>query len=112
MSGTIFFILFNISHFSSAPHQRSHQRSHHAMEFEVRFQEVIERQERCARGDAWRLTKNDIKLKENDKATFFSPTNEWCLPAPSVIKPEGRREDAHVEQERPELSRIGNRKSL
>ena len=21
------------------------------------------------------------------RATFFSPTNEWCLPAPSVIKP-------------------------
>ena len=30
------------------------------------------------------------KLKEKDKATLFSPTNEWCLPAPSVIKPEER----------------------
>ena len=24
-------------------------------------------------------------LKEKDKATFFSPANEWCLPAPSAI---------------------------
>ena len=33
------------------------------------------------RGD-WNIS----KLKETDEATFFSPTNEWCLPAPSVIK--------------------------
>ena len=31
-----------------------------------------------------------LKLEETEKATFFSPTNEWCLPAPSVIKPEER----------------------
>ena len=40
--------------------------------------------------DAWRLAKTIYKLKETDKATFFSPTNEWCLPAPSGIKPEER----------------------
>ena len=45
---------------------------------------------RYARGYAWRLAKNILKLNEKDKATFFSPTNEWCLPAPSVIKPEKR----------------------
>ena len=39
--------------------------------------------DRC--DDAWRLAK-----KETGKATFFSPTNEWCLPAPSVINPEER----------------------
>ena len=62
-----------------------HQRSPYAMKFEDQVvQEEIERQERCARGDAWRLAKNILKLKETDKATFFSPTNEWCLPAPSV----------------------------
>ena len=55
------------------------------MKFEDRSQEEIERQERCARGDAWRLAKNILKLKETDKATFFSPSNEWSLPAPSVI---------------------------
>ena len=35
-----------------------HQRSPHAMKFEDRSQEEIKRQERCARGDAWRLEKN------------------------------------------------------
>ena len=58
--------------------------------FEDRSQVETERQERCACGDAWRLAKNIYKLKEKDYATFFSPTNEWCLPAPSVIKLEER----------------------
>ena len=60
------------------------------MKFEDRSQEEIERQERCARGDAWRLAKNILKLKERDTATFFSLTNEWSVPAPSAIKPEER----------------------
>ena len=68
----------------------SHQRSPYALQFEDGSQEETERQERCARGDTWILAKNFLKLKEKDKATLFSPTNEWCLPAPSVIKPEGR----------------------
>ena len=96
-----------------------HQYSPYALKLKDRSQEEIERQERCARGEEWRLAKNIFKLKEKDKATFFSSTNEWCLPAPSVIKTGGkriccrfRREHAHVEQERPELCRIGNRKGL
>ena len=68
----------------------SHQRSPYALKFEDGSQEETERQERCARGDAWILAKITLKLKEKDKATFFSPTNEWCLPAPSVRKPEER----------------------
>ena len=31
-----------------------------------------------------------LKLTEKDKATFFSLTEVWCHPAPSVIKPEER----------------------
>ena len=58
-----------------------HQRSPYAMKFEDRSQEEIERQERCARGDAWRLAKNILMLKETDKGSFFSPTNELSLPA-------------------------------
>ena len=55
------------------------------MKFEDRFQEEIERQERCARGDACRL--EYLKAQRNGQSsTLFSPTNEWCLPAPSVIK--------------------------
>ena len=63
------------------------QRSPYAMTFEDRSQEETERQERCARGDAWRLAKNIYKLKKEDKATFFSLTDEWSLPAASTIKP-------------------------
>ena len=64
--------------------------SPYAMKFEDRSQEEIERQERCARGGAWRLAKNIFKLTQTDRATFFSPTNEWSLPAPSAIKLEER----------------------
>ena len=67
-----------------------HQRSPYVLNFEDGSQEETERQERCARGDAWRLARNILKLKEKDKATFFSPTEVWCLPAPSVIKPKER----------------------
>ena len=66
------------------------QRSPYGPKFEDPSQEEIDRQERCARGDAWRLAKKILKLKETDKATFFCPTNERCLFAPPVIKPEGR----------------------
>ena len=68
----------------------SHQRSPYAVKFEDRSQEETERQERYAREDAWRLAKNIYKLKEKDKATFFSPSDEWSLPAASTIKPEER----------------------
>ena len=82
--------------------------------------EEIERQERCARGDAWRLAKNILQLKETDKATFFSPTNEMVVfQTPSLVNPEerefvvdSRASNAHVEQEGPELCRIGRCKSL
>ena len=60
------------------------------VKFEDRSQEENERQERCTRGDAWRLAKNIFWLKEKDKATFFSPNDEWSLPAASTIKPEDR----------------------
>ena len=31
-----------------------------------------------------------FKLKEKDKATFYSPAEEWALPAASTKKPEER----------------------
>ena len=99
-------VQFSKSHTTSRKHsskQRSiawsdsNQKSSSAQsvppKFEDRSQEEIERQEQCVRGDAWRLAKNLLKPKETDKATFFSPTNEWCLPAPSVIKPKLIRKD-------------------
>ena len=54
------------------------------MKFEDRSQEETERQERCARVDEW----NIYKLRETDKATFFSLFDEWVLPAASTVKPE------------------------
>ena len=67
-----------------------HERSPYAPKFEDRSQEETNRQERRARADAWRMAKSILTLKEKNKATFFSPTEVWCLPAPSVIKPEER----------------------
>ena len=43
-----------------------------------------------ARGDAWTLAKHIFKLKEKDKATSFSPADEWSLLVASTIKPEER----------------------
>ena len=60
------------------------------MKFEERSQEETERQERCARSKAWNLAKNICKLKETGKATFYSPSDGWVLPAASTIKPEER----------------------
>ena len=48
------------------------------------------RQERCVREAAWKLAKIILKLKEKDKTAFFSPSENWCLPSPSTIKPEDR----------------------
>ena len=63
---------------------RPHERSPYAPKFEDRSQEETERQERCARGDAWKMAKSILKLKQKDKATFLSSTEVWCLP-PSEI---------------------------
>ena len=65
----------------------SHQRSPHDVKFEDRPQEETERQERYARGDAWKLAKNVHKLKETENYTSYSPSDEWVLPAASTIKP-------------------------
>ena len=60
-----------------------HQRDPNAPKFEDRPQEETEWQERWAREAAWRLAKNILKLKGKNKAAFFSPSENWCLPAPS-----------------------------
>ena len=67
-----------------------HQRSPCAMKFEDRSHEETERQQRCARRKAWNLAKNMYKLKENDKATFYSPVEEWVLPTASTKELEER----------------------
>ena len=67
-----------------------HQCNPNAPKFEDRSQEETEWQEGCAREAAWRLAKSIQKLKEKNKAAFFSPSENWCLPAPSNLKPEER----------------------
>ena len=67
-----------------------HQRNPNAPKFEDRSQEETERQEQGALEAEWRLAKSVLKLKEKDKTAFFSPSENWCLPAPSTIKPEER----------------------
>ena len=51
-----------------------HQRSPNAPKFEDRSQEETEWQEQGAREAAWKLAKNVLKLKEHERATFFSPS--------------------------------------
>ena len=66
------------------------QRSPYAIKIEDRSHEETERQERCARGKAWNFAKNINKLKEKDKTTFCSPSEEWVLPVASTKEPEER----------------------
>ena len=65
------------------------QRSPNAPKFEDRSQEETEWQEQGAREAAWKLAQNVLKLKEHERATFFSPSENRCLPA-STLKPEER----------------------
>ena len=66
-----------------------HQRSPNAPKFEDRSQEETEWQEQGAREAAWKLAKSVLKLKEQERATFFSLSENRCLPA-SNLKPEER----------------------
>ena len=66
-----------------------HERSSNAPKFEDWSQEETEWQERCVREAAWKLAKNILKLKEKNKAAFFSPSENRCLLA-SNLKPEER----------------------
>ena len=66
-----------------------HQRSPNAPKFEDRSQEETEWQEQGAREAAWKLAKSVLKLKEHERATFFSPSENRCWPA-SNLKPEER----------------------
>ena len=61
-----------------------HQRSTNAPKFEDRSQEETEWQDQGAREAAWRLAKSVLKLKEKNKATFFSPSETRCLPVSTL----------------------------
>ena len=61
-----------------------HQRNPNAPKFKDLSQEETEWQERCAREAAWRLAESILKSKEKNKAAFFSPSENWCLPASNL----------------------------
>ena len=61
------------------------QCSPNAPKFEDRSQEETEWQEQGAREAAWKLAKSVLKLKEHERATFFSPSENKCLPASNLI---------------------------
>ena len=67
----------------------NHERSPNAPKFEDRSQEETEWQEQGACEAAWKLAKSVLKFKEHQRATFFSPSENRCLPA-STLKPEER----------------------
>ena len=52
--------------------------------FEDRSQEETEWQELGAREAAWKLAKSVLKLKEKNKAAFFSSPEYRCLPASTL----------------------------
>ena len=85
-----------------------HQRNPNAPKFEDRSQEETEWQEQGTREAAWRLAKSILKLKEKNKAAFFSLSENWCLLA-SNLKPEEREfvvdssVNAHDQQKRLEF---------
>ena len=66
-----------------------HERNPNAAKFEDRSQEETERQDQGVREAAWKLAKNVFKLKEHQRAAFFSSPEIRCLPA-STLKPEER----------------------
>ena len=57
---------------------------------EDRSQGETECQEQGAREAAWKLAKSVFKLKEHERAAFFSSPENRCLPA-STLKPEERK---------------------
>ena len=67
-----------------------HQRSPNAPKFEDRSLEETEWQEQGAREAAWKLAKRVLKLKEHQRAAFFSPSENRCRPA-STLKPQERK---------------------
>ena len=61
-----------------------HQRSSNAPKFEDLSQEETEWQKQGAREAASKLAKSVLKLKEKNKATFFSPSENRCLLASTL----------------------------
>ena len=64
-------------------HCEPHERSPCATRFEERSQEETLHQKRFDRRVAWELAKNIYKLKNADKATFYTSVESRAVPAPT-----------------------------
>ena len=62
-----------------------HQRSSYAVKFEDRSQERLQDKSDAPAARHGILPEIFYKLKEKDKATLCSPTEEWIMPAASVV---------------------------
>ena len=65
-------------------HDEPHERSPNAPKFGDRSQEETEWQEQGAREAAWKLAKSVFKLKEHERAIFFSSPENRCLLASNL----------------------------
>ena len=72
-------------------HSEPHERRPFAPKFEHRSQERALDRGRCARRDALEVAQHVLKFEEKDKATFYSPSEVWLLPAPSSTEHEERK---------------------
>ena len=61
-----------------------HERSSNAPKFEDRSQEETEWPEQGSREAAWKLAKSVSSLQEQERATFFSPSENRCLLASTL----------------------------
>ena len=68
-----------------------HQRSPHAMKFENRSMKRLKDNSDAPEARHGTLPKNLCKLQEKDKATLYSPAEEWVLAAASTKEPEERK---------------------
>ena len=66
-----------------------HERSPNAPNLRIVHAKRQSGNELGAREAAWKLAKNVFKLKEHERAAFFSSPENRCLPA-STLKPEER----------------------
>ena len=68
----------------------SHERNPCAPRFEERTEDETLYQERCARRVEWDLAKCVLKLRNTDKASFYSHLEAKATPAPTSKSPEER----------------------
>ena len=87
-----------------------HECSPSALLFEGKTQEETLQQDRCARRDAWEMSKNVHELEEKDNAEFYSLPEVWTITSAIFDEALGksicggfRNINAHAKQERPVL---------